>query len=136
MAKLRYRHAPTDASGPEYPSLGATFAKWRVKARDALRTLTRAEVHAYGEAVERAIVALQRSEAQRGLTPMAPKVRCASGTSHNTGEAIHEAVRKQQRDALLAWPSQARRARPDHAWREMYEAAMAEKRASAMAEAA
>jgi hypothetical protein len=56
MAKRRYRYTPTDASGPDYPQLGATVAKWRAKARDGLCTLTRAEVHAYGEAVERAIL--------------------------------------------------------------------------------
>ncbi len=134
MAKLRYRYVPTDASGPDYPALGAAVAKWRAKARDGLQTLSREERRAYGEAVERAILALQRQEAMRGLMPITPKVRCASGTAHNTGEAIEEAVRKQQRDALLAWPSQARRARPDHVWREMYEATMAERRQ--MAEAA
>jgi hypothetical protein len=91
--------------------------------------LTREERRAYGEAVEKAIRALQRQEAQRGLWPTTPKVRCASGTAHNTGEAIDAAVRKQQHDALAAYPSYVRRNRPDHVWREMYEAAMAEKQA-------
>jgi hypothetical protein len=129
MTKARYRYAPADASGPDYPQLGATVAKWRAKARDGLAQLTREERRAYGEAVEKAIRALQRQEAQRGLWPTTPKVRCASGTAHNTGEAIDAAVRKQQHDALAAYPSYVRRNRPDHVWREMYEAAMAEKQA-------
>jgi hypothetical protein len=127
MAKQRYRYTTPDASGPDYPQLGATVAKWRAKARDGLAQLTREERHAYGEAVEKAIRALQRQEAQRGLWPTTPKCHCASGTAHNTGEAIDEAVRKQQRDALAAYPSQVRRNRPDHVWQAMYEAAMAER---------
>jgi hypothetical protein len=50
----RYRYAEAEASGPDYPSLGAAVAKWRTPARDGLRTLTRDERRAYGEAVERA----------------------------------------------------------------------------------
>jgi hypothetical protein len=50
----RYPYAETEASGPDYPSLGAAVAKWRTLARDGLRTLTRDERRAYGEAVERA----------------------------------------------------------------------------------
>jgi hypothetical protein len=50
----RYRYAEAEASGPDYPSLGAAVAKWRALARDGLHTLTRDERRAYGEAVERA----------------------------------------------------------------------------------
>jgi hypothetical protein len=129
MAKhRRYRYAGPDASGPDYPPLGATVAKWRARARESLQSLTREERRAYGEAVERAILALQRSEANRGFAPITPKVRCASGTAHNTGEAIHQAVREQQRAAILAAPAQIRRARSDVELRDMYEAAMAVKR--------
>jgi hypothetical protein len=35
MAKARYRYAPADASGPDYPQLGATVAKWREAGRAA-----------------------------------------------------------------------------------------------------
>ena len=31
--RRRYRFAGGDASGPDYPSLGATVAKWRARAR-------------------------------------------------------------------------------------------------------
>jgi hypothetical protein len=88
MAARRY-HNP---GNPEYPKLGATVAKWRWRARKGLQTLTRNERHAYGEAVEQAVLALQRSEAMHSLTPATPKCRCASGTAHNTGEAIHNAA--------------------------------------------
>ena len=86
MAKhARYSHA--GVSGPDYPTLGATVAKWRWRAREGLQSLAREERQAYGAAVERAILALQRAEANRGLPPISPKVHCASGTPHNTGEA-------------------------------------------------
>jgi len=125
------------ANGPDYPSLGAAVAKWRARARGGLTALSHHERRAYGEAVERAILALQRSEANRALPPVTPKVRCASGTPHNSGEAIHNAVREQQARALAAYPSYVRRHRTDVEWRQMYQAAMAEKRrAAAMAAAA
>jgi hypothetical protein len=132
MAKRRYRYGASNGN-PDYPSLGATVAKWRFRAREGLQSLTRDERRAYGDAVERAILALQRSEAQQRLTPVAPKCRCASGTAYNTGEALHQAIREQQRNALLACAAQIRRARTDVEWREMYEAAMAEKRARTIA---
>jgi hypothetical protein len=119
------------ALGPDYPSLGTAVAKWRGRARGGLQALTRAERQAYGEAVERAILTLQRSEADRGLPPVTPKVHCASGTPHNTGDAIHNAVRQQHARALAAYPSFVRRRRTDVKWRQMYQAAMAEKRHAA-----
>lgn len=135
MANKRYRYGSADASGPEYPSLGATVAKWHWRARDGLQSLTREERRAYGNAVEQAILALQRSQLNQGFTPITPKCRCASGTAHNTGEPIHNAVREQQARALAAYPSQVRRKRTPVEWQEMYEAAMAEKR-TALKEAA
>ena len=51
--------------------------------------------------------------------------------AHNTGEAIHDAIRQQQRRALAAYPSYVRRNRTAVEWRDMYERAMAEKRAAA-----
>lgn len=121
------------AIGPDYPALGAAVAKWRWRSREGLQSLTHEERQAYGEAVERAILALQRAEANRGLSPVTPKVHCASGTPHNTGEAIHNAIREQQARALAAYPSYARRKRTAIEWQDMYEAAMAEKRASTTA---
>ncbi len=129
-AQRHFRHATAD--GPDYPSLGAAVAKWRWRAREGLRSLTREERQAYGEAVERAILALQRAEANRGFTAITPRVNCASGTAHTTGEAIHNAIREQQARALAAYPSYVRRNRSPQVWQQMYEAAMAEKRAAAM----
>ena len=123
--------ADPSANGPDYPLLGASVAKWRARARDGLKALSREERRTYGEAVDRAILALQRSEANRGLSPMKPRVHCASGTLHNTGEAIHNAIREQQARALAAYPSYVRRHRTDVEWRQMYEAAMTEKRSAA-----
>lgn len=129
-------NAHLSASGPDYPSLGAAVAKWRWCARDGLQSLTREERRAYGEAVERAILTLQRSEANCGLAPVKPRCHCASGTPHNTGADIHDAIREQQARALAAYPSYVRRKRTPVEWREMYEAAMAEKRAAAESMAA
>lgn len=120
-----------DANGPDYPALAAAVAKWRRRARDGLQSLTRQERRVYGTAVERAILALQRAEANRGLSPITPKAHCASGTPHNTGEAIHNAIREQQARALAAWPAYVRRHRTAYEWQRLYEAAMAEKHAAA-----
>ncbi len=119
------------ADGPEYPTLGTAVAKWRWRAREGLKSLAREERQAYGVAVERAILALQRAEANHSLPPVTPRVHCASGTAHNTGEAIHNAIREQQARALAAYPSCVRRKRTPVEWRDMYKAAMAEKRAAA-----
>lgn len=128
MSKQRRYQA--DASGPDYPPLGAVVAKWRWRAREGLRSLTREERQAYGEAVERAILALQRAEANHGSPPINPRVNCASGTAHTTGEAIHQAIREQQARALAAYPSYVRRNRSPHIWQQMYEAAMADRKAA------
>jgi len=121
------------ALGPDYPMLGATVAKWRWHARDGLQSLPREDRQAYGEAVERAILALQRSEANRGLPPVTPKVHCASGTPHNSGDVIHNAIREQQARTLAAYPSYVRRKRAPVEWQDTYETAMTEKRAAALA---
>lgn len=113
--------------GPLYPDLGPGVAKYRrmVVSAGGLMAMDKAMRHAYGEAVEKAIRAKQRSELQRELPTHA--VRCASGTNHSDGADIHEAIRRRQRAALLACPAQYRRDRPDNVWREMYAEAMAEK---------
>jgi hypothetical protein len=107
--------------GPTYDVNSVTLAKFR---RKPFGELTREERRAYGEAVEKAVLAKQR---RREATPdyRAP---CASGTWHTTGEAIHAAVLQQQRAALLAYPAKVRRERTPAEWWRMYEAAMAEKR--------
>lgn len=112
--------------GPLYPDLGAGLAKHRRAARKGLSKMTPGDRHAYGEAVEQAVLARQRSELQRELPTH--NVHCASGCSSPDGAVIHRHLQNKQRAALLACPSQERRARTDDKWREMYEEAMAEKR--------
>jgi hypothetical protein len=53
------------ADGSDYPKPGGAVRKWRVRARDGLKALSYGERCAYGKAVERAILALQRSEAAK-----------------------------------------------------------------------
>ena len=72
MATKRYRAYGADASGPDYPSLGAAVGKWRWRARDGLQSLTREERRAYGDAVEQAILALQRTQLNQGFAPISP----------------------------------------------------------------
>jgi hypothetical protein len=122
---------------PPYDVTSVTLAKYRWLAREGLATLTKKERHAYGEAVEQAILAKQRSELFASLgRPANPKARCASGTPFSDGADIHEAIKQQQRNALRAAPSQIRRKRTDAEWRQLYEQAMAEKARAAATEAA
>jgi hypothetical protein len=111
-------------SNPAYYDLGSSVAKFRRKAE-----LTKDERRAYGEAVERAVLAKQRQALQRELPSHA--VSCASGTSHSDGRKISEAVRQQQRASLLSYPAKVRAARPSHEWRKLYDKAMDEKRRAA-----
>jgi hypothetical protein len=115
---------------PIYDIDSPALKKHRAKARDGLSTLSRAAILAYAAAVEKAVLAKQRSQLRQGLEPAEPRPNCASGTCHTTGEAIHAAIREQQRNALLAYPAKVRRARTDVEWRDLYEKAMAEKRAT------
>jgi hypothetical protein len=112
---------------PEYPKkLGATVSKYRAMARDGLQSLDKAQRHAYGEAVGKAIRALQCTELLRALEST-PRTNCASGTLHTTGEAIHAAVLEQQRNKLLAYPGKVRRERTPEQWQSLYNKAMQEK---------
>ena len=122
---------------PYYDVTSARLGKYRWLARDGLAKLTKEERRAYGEAVEQAILAKQRSELLASIgTPANPKPRCVSGTPFADGAAIHEAIKQQQRNALLAAPSQIRRRRTDAEWRHLYYQAMAAKAAVAAAKAA
>jgi hypothetical protein len=112
--------------GPEYNVASPALTKHRRLAREGLQAMTWEQRQAYGAAVEATVLAAQRLEARRDL-PAMPRPHCASGTWHNDGAAIHEAVREQQRRALALCPSQVRRARSDVEWRTMYEAAMQDK---------
>jgi hypothetical protein len=115
---------PAGQFGPLYPDL-PTVKKHRKAARDGLASLSADQRRAYGEAVEIAIRAKQRAELQRELPTHI--CHCASGTNHNDGAAIHKAMQAKQRAALLACPSQVRRARTAHEWEVMYAEAMADK---------
>ncbi|MHC2400247.1 hypothetical protein ACVMGC_004791 [Bradyrhizobium barranii subsp. barranii] len=112
--------------GPAYNVESAQLKKCRRAARDGLASLTKDQRNAYAAAVEAAVLASQRASLQRELPSHNP--RCASGTAHNTGAAIHRAIRQQQRAALDAYPAKVRRERTPAQWRAMYDAAMADKR--------
>lgn len=113
--------------GPIYPDL-PSVKKFRKMAASAgsVAAMDKAFRHAYGEAVEAAIKAKQRSELQRELPTH--NCHCASGTNHNSGAAIHKAMQRKHRAALVACPGQERRARKPEVWHAMYDEAMAEKR--------
>lgn len=120
---------PTDHDwpGPEYTISSSALVIHRRKAREGLTTLSRAERQTYGLAVETAVRAAQAAQCRRHCEP-GHNSPSASGTWHNTGEAIHKAVAAQQRAALLAYPSQVRKSRTDAEWLAMYDAAMEAKR--------
>jgi hypothetical protein len=113
--------------GPEYNIDSAALKKFRHRASKGLAILSRADRAAYAAAIEAAVLSAQRLALRRAAVSL-PRPNCASGTTHSTGEAIHKAIREQHRAALLACPSQERRARSPQQWQEMYDAAMAEKR--------
>jgi hypothetical protein len=127
-------HQSTTATGvplapdttPPYPDLGPTVAKFRRLASKGLAAMLVTDRRAYADAIEKAIRAKQRAELQRELP--SHRVNCASGTDHNDGEKIHEAIRAKHRAKLLAAPSQERRARKPEDWKKMYREAMEEKR--------
>jgi hypothetical protein len=116
-----------DDEGPEYNIDSATLKKFRHRARKGLAALSRADRLAYAAAIEAAVISAQRVALRRAAPPI-PRPNCASGTTHNTGEAINNAIRAQHRAALAACPSQERRARSPAQWQTMYDAAMAERR--------
>jgi hypothetical protein len=127
---------PCEPFGPDYPrELGAAVARFRTAARRG-GVKSKAEKHAYGDAVGNAILALQRRELMACLKPANPKINCASGTVYNTGAEIHAALRRQQRNALANYPSAVRRARTPEQWRKMYADAMKQKRARLALQAA
>ena len=114
--------------GPIYPDLpGVKRFRQMAVAAGSVAEMDQPFRGAYGEAVGKAIRAKQRAELQREVK--SHNVKCASGTNHNDGAKISSAVRAQQRANLLACAAAERRARTPEQWREMYAAAMAEKRA-------
>lgn len=121
---MRRRYS-AEATGPDYTISSPALVKHRRKAGEGLASLPRAERQAYGAAVEAAVLAAQRRQLATAGEVM-PRPRCASGTWHNDGAAIHDAVRDQQRRSLLACASQIRRARTPEQWERMYREAMPE----------
>jgi hypothetical protein len=115
-----------DPAGPSYPLLGATVEKYRRRAKQGLAKLSREDRIAYGDAVHAAILALQRRELLRVLPP-ANRCNCASRTWYTTGDEIHEAIKRQQLNALLACPAKERNARTPQEWQKLYERAMQNK---------
>lgn len=123
-------------ANPEYNIDSAALRKWRSRSRQAgIKALTRDEIVAYADAVEKAVLAKQRSFL-RGHSKPERRVNCASGTNYTTGEAIHEAVRAQLAAKLNACPSVIRRKRTDWQWRSLYDDAMKRKRERVQAIAA
>lgn len=98
-----------------YPKLGAGVEKYRRMAHEGLMTLDKFYRRQYGEAVEKSIRALQRSELQRVLTPLPAR------------EPFGDALRQRHRAALLACPAQIRRKRTPGEWQELYDQAMKER---------
>lgn len=119
--------------GPTYNVASPALAKHRAKAHEGLSAMSYEERRAYGEAVERTILSMQRQEFMRASCEPGKRCSCASGTWHSDGADIHEAMRQQQHNALLAWPAKVRRSRTDVEWASMYEEAMQAK-AAAIAE--
>ena len=115
--------------GPVYNIDSATLSKFRFAARDGLKSIPWEDRQAYAEAVERAVLAKQRSQL-KGYAEPNSQPRCASRTWHTTGESIGKAIQAQHTAATQAYPSRQRRARTPKQWQVMYDEAMALKRAA------
>jgi hypothetical protein len=111
--------------GPTYDIDSAKLKTFRAKARRGAPYDP-----AYADAVEKAVLARQRTQAGIGLPAVTPKCHCASGTALNDGAEIHKAIQRQQAAALAAYPGQVRRARTPAQWKAMYQDAMAAKAAA------
>lgn len=104
---------PGDPFGPQYPDLGPGVAKFRRMASGGIAAMDPADRRAYGEAVERAIKAKQRSELQRAGAAPPPLIK-----------DVGAHIRAKQCAALAACPGQERRARTPDQWQAMYDEAM------------
>lgn len=116
-------------SFPQYPAIPGA-AKFRKIPRDQLTAEQKA---AYSAVIVRTVLELQRKALQRELPEIKPS--CASGTWHNMADgSVGRAIRKQQHEALLRAPDSIRAKRTDKQLIELYEEAMAAKRAREAAE--
>ncbi len=129
IGELHKVDLPIDQFGPCYKVMGQGLARHRKLAGDGLRRLSREERVAYADAVELAVLALQRQELRRAA-PAEQRPNCASGS---WDEYPSEAVRRQQHAALASWPAKVRRNRTDVEWKALYEEAM-EAKAAAIAD--
>lgn len=107
--------------GPVYPDLGAGVAKYRRKANyvGSLREMLPGDRRAYGEAVEKAILAKQRAELQSF---------CTRAVAPSRAEPIGKARLAWLNGQLLAYPAKERAKRTEQELRAMYAHAMHEKR--------
>lgn len=128
---VTYKWEIEEPFGPNYNVEGAALQKFRRQARGAgsLSEMLPAHRRAYGEAVEKAVLAKQRSALFGALEPER-KAPCASGTWHSDGAKISAAVRAQQAARLQASAAADRRNRTPAQWAAMYRAAMREKAAT------
>lgn len=84
--------------GPNYPALPHLAHHRRsAKQAGAVASMPKDQQDTYGLAVLESILSMQRAELNRMLTP-SRRCPCASGTWHQTGEAILKAVNQQNRD--------------------------------------
>jgi hypothetical protein len=90
-------HDCLDEFGPKYPNLDAAVAKHR-----RLNDDTPEGRKAYGQAVLKAINALNRQKLTGASGPVNPRSPCASGTWHSEGKDILKAIRQQHRAATQA----------------------------------
>lgn len=122
-----YRDGVRVYAGPEYTITSPAIQKYRRAARKGgLSSMSKVERWAYGEAVEKAVLAAQLAALRREKPGHMPN--CASGTWHNTGEAIDKAIKAKQLASLLACKSRIATMEA-HKVRELYDEAMAAKRA-------
>jgi Protein of unknown function (DUF5131) len=84
---------PGDPFGPQYPDLGPGVAKFRRMAFGGIAAMDRTIRRAYGEAVESAIKAKQRSSLLSGAAAPPPLIK-----------DVGAYLRAKQRNALLACP--------------------------------
>lgn len=107
--------------GAAYPELGPSVAKYRRIAAGvgSVAAMSREDRHAYGAAIEKRIRALQIQELHAGR-PAVPD----TAADRDVGATL----RAQHRARLTASIGKERRERKPEKWKEMYEAAMEEKR--------
>lgn len=128
--KIQDSYSCTACETPAYNLDSAALKKYRRMASkdepNLIKSMDRYYRQAYGQAVEDAVLAKQRSMLKCHGEVM-PAASCASGTWHATGDAIDKAIKAQHRAALQAYPGQVRRARTPQEWKKMYDETMKNK---------